>query len=264
MASGSAIAIEKRPTRASRTALTKAVSYLRAHGYNTKRLTPSQSWKPAAGSHGPDFILLGSGDAGFVIAEIKRIRTQTPWARVLVALDALSTKHASDAYSAGATLVAPASAFPQAVENVVSSGGRVEERASRPYNAATEPVGAPRHPFEEALVERFHDPDTGRLDAKRIAATYGVSLSVLARGLKITQSALSKRPTAAAAQVGLRELEFAWATLLDILGTDERVRAWLNAKSRHLKDRAPIDLLTGGSAETLANYIRSVITGEPG
>lgn len=263
MATGTAIAIEKKPTRASGTAIAKAVSYLRARGYETRRVAPTETWNTEADKLGPDFILLGSGDAAVVVGEVRRIRSQAPWAQVLVALDALTTRRASDVYGAGATVVAPASVFPRAVRNVVS-GGRVEERASPPYRATTEPMTAGRHPIEEAFVEGFHDPETGRLDAKRVADAYGVSLSALARGLKITQSALSKRPTAAAAQVSLRELEFTWATLLAVLRTDERVRAWLNSKSRHLGAQAPIDLLTRGSAEALANYIRSVIVGEPG
>jgi hypothetical protein len=259
-----AVAIEKKPTRASRAALAKAVSYLRTLGYQTRRVGPGEIWKPQADKQRPEFILLGSGDAATVAGEVKRIRTLAPWAQVLVALEALTTRLASDVYGAGATVVAPASVFPRAVRNVVSGVWRVEERASRPYRATAVLTSPPRHPIEGAFVEGFHDRESGRLDAKRVADAYGVSLSALARGLKITQSALSKRPTAAAAQVGLRELEFAWATLRDVLETEERVRAWLNSKTRHLGDRAPIDLLTHGSVEALANYIRSVIAGEPG
>jgi len=263
MAPGTAITIEKKPTRAGRAALANAESYLRGRGYQTRRVGSSEIWRAQAGGQRPDFILLSSGDAGVIVEEIKRIRGQAPWARVLVALDAVTTRRASDVYRAGAALVAPAAAFPQAVRNVVSGGGRVEEPASRPYGTI-QSAAPPRHPIEEAFVEEFHDPETGRLDAKRAAKAYGVSLSALARALRITQSALSKRPTAAAAQVGLRELEFVWATLFDLLKTRERVRAWLNSKRRHANDRAPIELLTDGSAEVLANYVRSVVAGEPG
>ena len=211
----------------------------------------------------PDIVLVGTGDAGMVVAEVRRIHAAAPRAQVLVAVDALTTKSASRAYGAGATIVAPARVFVVAVKNVVPRAGRVEERESRPY-AATPPAAAVRHPIEETFVEAFHDPETGRLDATRVAGAYRISLNALARGLKITQSALSKRPTAAVAQAGLRELEFIWATLLDLLHTDERVRGWLNAKRVDLGGRAPIDLLTVGSAESLAHYIRSVVAGEPG
>jgi DNA-binding NarL/FixJ family response regulator len=251
-------AIERKATPASRAAVARAIAYLRTLGLETGRLT--RAGKEAE----PDFILLGAGDAQAATAELERIRARAPRARVMVALDTVTTKGASDVYRAGATVVAPAAAFPEAVRNAVTGNGRVEERASPSYRTAAERPAAPVQPLDEGLVEAFHDPDTGRLDAERVAAAYGVSLSALARALRITQSALSKRPTAAAAQLGLRELEFTWATLRDLLETDARVRAWLNAKSRHLNGRAPIDLLTHGSAEALANYVRSVIAGEPG
>lgn len=261
--SGAVIAIEKRPTPAGRTALTRAMAYLEAIGYETTRIGPRSKWQTQGAERQPDIVLLATGDVGAVIAELKRIHVAAPRARVLVAVDALTTKAASRAYGAGATVVAPAGVFVVAVKNVVPRTGRVEERASRPY-AATPAAVRVRHPLEEAFVEAFHDPEMGRLDAARVAGAYRVSLSALARGLKVTQSALSKRPTAGAAQAGLRELEFVWATLLDLLHTDERVRGWLNTKRADLDGGAPIDLLIGGSAVSLANYIRSVVAGEPG
>lgn len=260
---GAVIAIERRPTPASRTALARAVSYLAAIGYETTRIGPKGKWQARPTERQPDIVLLGTGDVGEVIAEVKRIHAAAPRARVLVAVDAVTTKAASQAYGAGATIVAPAGVFVVAVKNVVPRTGRVEERTPRPYTVPPA-AGTVRHPLEEAFVEAFHDPDTGRLDATRVADAYRVSLSALARGLKITQSALSKRPTAGAAQAGLRELEFVWATLLDLLHTDERLRGWLHTKRADLDGRAPIDLLTGGSADALANYIRSVVAGEPG
>ena len=258
-----AVAIERRSTAASRTALARAVAYLKSIGYDTTRIGPRASWPPRAAARQPDIVLVGTGDARMIIAEVKRIHAAAPRAQVLVAVDDLTTKSASQAYGAGATIVAPARVFVVAVKNVMSRGGRVEERESRPYTV-TPPAPTVRHPIEEAFVEAFHDPDTGRLDASRVADAYQVSLNALAGGLKITQSALSKRPTAAAAQGGLRELEFTWATLLDLLHTDERARGWLNTGRADLSGRAPIDLLTDGSAESLANYIRSVVAGEPG
>src|SRR5437899_3165767 len=131
---------------------------------------------------------------------------------------------------------------------------RHDLRRGRDRHRKEADASEPDCPRQGGLVPRG---DRLRADA------YRVSLSALARGLKITQSALSKRPTAGAAQAGLRELEFVWATLLDLLHTDERLRGWLNTKRADLDGRAPIDLLTGGSADALANYIRSVVAGEP-
>ena len=261
---GAAIVIEKRPTPVSRTAIAKAVSYLRTVGYKTVRLRPGESWRAGGQKREPDFVLLGSGDAASLVAEVKRIHATLPKTYVLVAVDTLNTKAASEVYSAGAALVAPARAFVHAVRNIISGMLRREDEVSKPSGPPRGPIRIVRHPIEEAFVENFHDPRSGRLDARRVAEAYGVSISALAQALKITQSALSKRRTAMAAQAGLRELEFVWGSLRDVLGTDERVRAWLNSKRPDLGDQAPIELLIGGSAEALANYIRSVVAGEPG
>jgi len=75
-----------------------------------------------------------------------------------------------------------------------------------------------------------------------------------------TPSALSKRPHARAA---LREIEFAVAALRRLLGSDARVRAWLNAPHPDLGGDAPLALLMKGSAKDLADYVRSALSGQP-
>jgi len=161
--------------------------------------------------------------------------------------------------SAGAAVVAPPDAFFYAVQNNVGSALTLSDSAE----AKTGPPSS-RHPIEDQVVAEFHDRKTGRLDASLVAEAYGVSLSALARALGVTQSALSKRTTAAAAQDALRELEFAWAALLSAVESPDRVRAWLHALRPDLGGKPPLSLLLEGSAVAFANYVRSVIAGEPG
>src|SRR5213594_1937082 len=82
------------PTPASRTALARAVSYLAAIGYETTRIGPKGKWQARPTERQPDIVLLGTGDVGEVIAEVKRIHAAAPRARVLVAVDAVTTKAA--------------------------------------------------------------------------------------------------------------------------------------------------------------------------
>jgi len=89
-------------------------------------------------------------------------------------------------------------------------------------------------------------------------------MSQLARSLGITPSALSKRATAEIAQTGLRELEFVWATLTRMLGTDGLTRAWLNAAHPDLGGRPPLVYLTDGEASDLGAWIRGSLLGEHG
>jgi hypothetical protein len=259
MAGARTAVVVTRPTPAGHGALVRALSHLERLGYDIIR-TDASGVRP--GDAGPAVILFVSGEASVgAIGEVRRLRAAAPAAYLLVGLDRFTARSAKQVYAAGATIVAPTTALDAVVRNFVTGTGHVREPVRR--YAVQPPTAGRSHPIGGAFVERFHDARTGRLDARKIAEAYGMSLSALARALGVTQSALSKRPTAAVAQAGLRELEFVWATLQDILGTDERVRAWLNAKRRHAGDRAPIELLFDGSPETLGNYVRSVVAGEP-
>lgn len=258
-----AVVVERGASPKSHAAVQEAVLYLRLLGYETTEL---ESVRPGdrTGTPQVDLVVLsagpGAGKTEKLVAEVKHFHETFPRAFVLVTIDSINTTTASVIYRAGAAVVAPPDAFAEAVRNAtardaVNVSDAVRVRVIR---------GTSRHPIEEEIVEEFHDSETGLLDAARVAAAYGVSLSALAPTLNVTQSALSKRTTAPAAQPGLRELEFGWAALLDAVKTPERARAWLRAQRRDLDGRPPITLLLDGSAEAFANYIRSVIAGEPG
>jgi DNA-binding NarL/FixJ family response regulator len=262
MTTRTAVIVERKGSRATRTAVQRAVLYLRTVGYETSEFESVE----ASGRVGPKFpadvVLLstGSGKTSRLVAEVKHLREAFPNACVLVTTDTFSTAAVAEVYSAGAAVVAPPRAFLDAVRNVT-----VRDAVTTSDSVRVRVAGeTSRHPIEDQIVDDFHDRQTGRLDAARVAQAYGVSLSALARALNVTQSALSKRPTASAAQPALRELEFAWAALIDAVEAPERVRAWLNARRPDLSGKPPIVLLLEGSAEAFANYVRSVVAGEPG
>lgn len=113
------------------------------------------------------------------------------------------------------------------------------------------------------IVDEFRAPDTGRLDSQRIAAALGVPLATLAIGLRVAAASLSRRPAPPAAQRTLRRLELGWAGLRRVLGSNAAVRAWLHTARPELEGQAPIDLLRKGSAQALADYVESVLVGQP-
>jgi uncharacterized protein (DUF2384 family) len=87
-------------------------------------------------------------------------------------------------------------------------------------------------------------------------------VATLAKSIRLTPSALSKRPHAKAAQEGLRQIEFVMASLRRMLGSDSRIRAWLNAPHPDLDGQPPLALLTKGSAKELADYVRAILAGQ--
>jgi DNA-binding NarL/FixJ family response regulator len=264
MGSRAAVVVERKTSRARHIAVQQAVGYLQAFGYETAQFASIEASGRVAADLRADIVLLstGSGKASLLVAELKQLRQAFPHAHLLVTTDSFNSISVSKAYGAGAAVVAPPGGFADAVRNMICvTGDLVTVTDSAQVRAA---ATASSHPIEKEVVQEFHDPETGRLDAMRVAKAYGISLSALAKALGVTQSALSKRTTAPAAQRALRELEFAWAVLLDAIESPERVRAWLNAKRIDLGGKPPIMLLLEGPAEAFANYIRSVVAGEPG
>jgi hypothetical protein len=197
----------------------------------------------------PDLIVAGLGERGSALSEIKGLRRAFPNAAIVITSRKLYVEASADDYRAGATTVVPLGALGDAIANltqVFETGIKKKDRG-----------------VDETMVEEFHDKATGRLDASSVARSLDISVSGLARAVGITPSALSKRPHARAAQDALREIEFAVAALRRLLGSDARVRAWLNAPHPDLGGDAPLALLTKGSAKDLADYVRGAVSGQP-
>jgi DNA-binding NarL/FixJ family response regulator len=197
----------------------------------------------------PDLIVAGLGEDGPALGDIRGLRRAFPKTAIVITSRKLSEGISSDVYRAGATAVVPLDALSEAISNLIQLF-----EAGSPTKART---------LDETMVEEFHDRATGRLDADAVARGLGISVSVLAKGVRITPSALSKRPHARAAQDALRKIEFAIAALRRLLGSDARVRAWLNAPHSDLGGDAPLALLTKGSATDFADYVKGALSGQP-
>lgn len=205
-------------------------------------LTPERAEHGAA----PDLVVvLGSIT---VLAEVKLMRAVAPHVPIFVAwVERPDERFVTEAYAAGATSVVPAERVDVAWKNLL--------------RVLSEAKGAGTARIHETFVRDFHD-QSGRLDAARVAEAMGLTLSQVARAIGVTPSALSKRPAAGAAQAGLRELEFCWATLLDMLGGEELARAWLHAGHPDFTGKPPLDYLTEGGAKRLGDYVRAALAGE--
>jgi hypothetical protein len=187
-----------------------------------------------------------------VMSRVKATLPNTPW---VFAAAPLTATLAEETSLSGAFLTTR-----PLVPATLASLDRIRRIASKTPRSA-EPSGVPT----DTLVPEFHSKEQkGRLDAGRIAETLGLALSVLAKSVGVTHSALVRRPTARAAQKGLREIEFAWAVLLNELGSADHARAWLHAARPDLGGKPPLALLTEGSATALADYLRSALAGQPG
>lgn len=214
---------------------------LRRAGFHV--MTPEQS-RPGSV---PDLVIAIGSMA--VLPQVRSMRAVAPQVPIFVTwLDHAAPRFVTAAYAAGATSVVPAGRVDVAWRNL-----------SRLIGSAKGPEPAER--AQPIFVPAFHD-GSGRLDASRIAAAMGLTLAQLAKAIRMAPSALARRPNAVAAQAGLREMEFCWAALLDMLGEPDLARAWLHAGHPDFSGKSPLQSLTDGGAKRLGNYLRAAMAGD--
>ena len=213
-----------------------------------RKLPVAQAVAGRESGYSPDLIVAGL-EAGGRIGEIEGLRQVYPKSLIVVASRKLSQEISARGYRAGATAVVPLNALSDAIANLTQL---FKAESSKQTSA-----------LEQTTIEEFHDAATGRLDANAVARGLGVSVAALAKSIGLTPSALSKRPHARAAQEGLRQVEFVMTALRQMLGSDSRIRAWLNSQHPDLDGQPPLTLLTKGSAKELADYVRAALAGQP-
>jgi DNA-binding response OmpR family regulator len=127
----------------------------------------------------------------------------------------------------------------------------------------TEVIPPELDPVIPHLVERLHDPQTGRLDAKRVAEFFTLSLADLSRALGKAGTAIYKTPTAETIQPSLRPLESLASGLVRLLGSARLARMWLSSPNPALEQHAPIELLRMGKIDQLTSLVQDLLEGRP-
>jgi CheY-like chemotaxis protein len=124
----------------------------------------------------------------------------------------------------------------------------------------------------EETVNRFRLPnlvvdelrsDSGRIDAKLVAAMFDISIPVLARIIEAGEPAMYKTPDAKSVQPKLLNFErIAWS-LLKLTGSVKGLRIWLNAPNPDLDKELPIDYIKDGHVEDVAAMLEDALLGHP-
>jgi hypothetical protein len=110
----------------------------------------------------------------------------------------------------------------------------------------------------------LHNPDSGRLDARRVAAYLDVPLTELAAALGKGYQGLYKTPDSPAADEALRPIK----RVLDILAelTDDNhaaIRAWLNTPHPDLGELTPLRAILTGHALAVEGLVAGAMAGVP-
>jgi hypothetical protein len=154
----------------------------------------------------------------------------------------------------------------------VGTSTRLAASALREAEAAIDAVVARLPTAEERRARRPHlleiippelrDAETGRLDARRLAAATGLSLAALARASGVSQQALSATPDLPAAQSGLPPIA-RLSVMLDEMFTPEHKRIWLQTPHPRFGGRSPAEAIEAGDAELVALSVGNALEGHP-
>ena len=143
-------------------------------------------------------------------------------------------------------------------------------RASQWTAAAATPAAQPArdaldaHPLLSGVTAFLRNPDSGRLDAKRVAEFYGEPLKKFAVALGVTPSAVSQTPDSRKYQDFLSAFERV-ARVVPLLENRTSFSVWAHTPSKELKGGTPIEYLWGGPAKArqLADIVEEVLVGQP-
>ncbi len=105
--------------------------------------------------------------------------------------------------------------------------------------------------------------ESGRIDAKKVAEMFDMSIPALAKIIEVGEPALYKTPDARSVQTKLIDFErIAWG-LLKLTGSIRGMRIWLNAPNVELDNELPIDYIKDGHVEDVAAMVEDALLGHP-
>jgi DNA-binding response OmpR family regulator len=118
-------------------------------------------------------------------------------------------------------------------------------------------------PLRAHWVPELHDPATGRLDAKRIAAYLEVPVAAIARGIAKSTQAVHKSPATSSLQDDLGAIVRVISILSRLYGTRGHVVSWLNSPHPDLGNRRPLAVILEGKALAVAEMLEAALAGQP-
>lgn len=110
-------------------------------------------------------------------------------------------------------------------------------------------------------IKALHDPNTGRVDAARVAGYLNESLAFMAAALGRNYSTVAKTPAAVPLQERLRDFKRIIEVLDYVLGEPESMRIWMNTPHPDLDDQTPRNVIANGHVSVVRGMIDSSLSG---
>ena len=108
------------------------------------------------------------------------------------------------------------------------------------------------------------NPDSGRLDAARIAKEIQLSVATIADAIGKKAPSVRKHPDASSLQPELRRVYRIWVAIVDLYAGDKsNARIFLNAPNRHLENQAPVEFIESGDLKPLEGLVEAMNARQP-
>ncbi|MEY4510616.1 MAG: hypothetical protein RLZZ450_2738 [Pseudomonadota bacterium] len=114
-----------------------------------------------------------------------------------------------------------------------------------------------------APAQGVHDPDSGRIDADRIATFLGISLRQLAQVCGWNYTTVHKTPDAPSVQEALGPFARTFELLNKLHPNAQSARSWLNTPHREFDERTPLQVMLDGRADAVRDMLEAAYLGLP-
>ena len=260
---------------ASRTVQRQATAVLRSKHLRVSPVKDRESLVEAVATLLPALVLLDFTFEKEMPSLVQALRRVSPGSPVLVVVDKARASTAAAAASLAALgaadlLLKPFTAFELGyrVERCLQAGNvaraaAVRSAAERGELDFASPMVPPVRTSASRPAESspLRDPETGRLDAKRVAGYLDVPLKQFAEAIGENYKALHKTPSRASLQEKLLPVERAIALLDERLRERGRVRAWLNTPHPDLGGRTALSVILEGHATIVSDMLEAAAAG---
>ena len=105
------------------------------------------------------------------------------------------------------------------------------------------------------------NPQSGRLDASRIARDLHLPISTIAEAIGKKPPSVRKHPDASSLQPELRRIYRIWAAIVELYAGNKRIaRIFMNAPNKNLENKAPVEFIEKGDLNPLECLVEAMRT----
>jgi DNA-binding response OmpR family regulator len=229
---------------------------LEEEGLNVESVKTAEEALSRAAKSAPGLVLLDIHMPTVSGLEVlKQLRGMDVRIILLTANESAAVRH--NLYSFGDVIAGAVetTAFQARFRGILERHSRENQRRVR--------VASSAHPVSSHVLAELHDPESGRLDAGRIASFLGTPLSNLAKFSQVSVAGLHKSPRSVSVQPHLIPIARSLAILTQLLSSKESVLAWMNSPHPDLGGETPLTLILHGKAQVVADLLEAALAGQP-